>query len=156
MSITLRAFFYGGVVLAVHRRQIDARPQEKPGHRSSPVQRLCIFAYVSALKRPSPQNSEQKIDWHGFCCIQTYRQKNVEIRMESLQLVAAYGRAPELPIGHFTGFSAISSLERLELMESLMGQDDPLRLLQTFAGSAQFPHVVIEPILQGDQQLRFP
>lgn len=54
--------------------------------------------------------------------------------MESLQLVAAYGRAPELPIGHFTGFSAISSLERLELMESLMGQDDPLRLLQTFAG----------------------
>ena len=35
--------------------------------------------------------------------------------MESLQLVAAYGRGPELPIGHFTGFSAISSLERLEL-----------------------------------------
>ena len=54
--------------------------------------------------------------------------------MESLQLVAAYGRAPELPIGRFTGFSAISSLERLELMESLMGQDEPLRLLQTFAG----------------------
>lgn len=53
--------------------------------------------------------------------------------MESLQLTTAYGRGMEPLLGRMPGFNPISSLERLELMESLMGQEEPRSLLQTFA-----------------------